>query len=361
MQQAKFFKPSLMSYRNIILLIEQELKENNLFSFTEQKLKNIQSVCANCSDPHVKRLLLCVLAKQHKADILYALAMIYVHGAENIIGQDFKSAHNYFTQVIVCNKNHKEGWYHLGIMYMNGEGCHKDIEKAKQCLEESSNLEYGDAAFALGDMWQYGTEITKRDNNKAFIYYMLASKYGNTDAMVKIAVDYFIPKQKFIKAKNLFKIAHRLGNTDATLNLGRIYLNGYVGDKNRSKGIEVLKTIEDQSVEACSILANVYLTGKVVNKDLNKVKEYYEKASALGDGHAAYHLYLLYLQSLQVSNHNQLSPEQNDHAMQLLNKAVVLGDPAAIEMAHRLELSSNNDSDTTESLDLEDTKDGFRP
>ncbi len=78
-----------------------------------------------------------------------------------------------------------------------------------------------------------------------------------------------------------------LGSTDAMYALAVLYLNGQYGEENRSSGVTLLtQAAAANHAEAALFLAHLYYTGDVVDKDLNKARDYYVQACQLDDAFA---------------------------------------------------------------------------
>jgi len=61
--------------------------------------------------------------------------------------KDYEKALKYFTKL--ANKKHSEAQLYLGIMYENGFGVPKNLEKAKDWWRKASRLKNVDAQFRL--------------------------------------------------------------------------------------------------------------------------------------------------------------------------------------------------------------------
>ena len=61
--------------------------------------------------------------------------------------KDYENALKYFTKL--ANKKHSEAQLYLGIMYENGYGVPKNLEKAKDWWRKASRLKNVDAQFRL--------------------------------------------------------------------------------------------------------------------------------------------------------------------------------------------------------------------
>ena len=74
---------------------------------------------------------------------------------------------------------------------------------------------------------------------------------------------------------------------DACVLLGLMYITGYGITKDIDKGLDYLFLGDKHDVKECiSSLADYYYNGKYLNKDLDKAKTYYTRASELLEPHA---------------------------------------------------------------------------
>ncbi len=73
-----------------------------------------------------------------------------------------------------------------------------------------------------------------------------------------------------------------LGSTDAMYELAVLYLNNHYGEENRASGVTLLtQAAEARHDDAAMFLAHLYYTGDIVEKDLDRAREYYVQAAEL--------------------------------------------------------------------------------
>lgn len=106
-----------------------------------------------------------------------------------------------------------------------------------------------------------------------------------------------------------------LGSAEAMYALGVLYLNGHYGDENKISGVSLLKQASElEHSESTMFLAHLHYSGEVVNKDLDRAREYYAQAAGLGNAFA-----------------------RNSYARFLLDRSVDQpGDPRAVDWLREL-------------------------
>ena len=93
--------------------------------------------------------------------------------------------------------------------------------------------------------------------------------------------------QKYSESIPLFLKAIDNKEYDAYFYLSLIYLKGLGVEESIDKGLDYLFLGDKKDVKECiSSLGDYYYNGKYVNKDLDKAKSYYERASKLLEPHA---------------------------------------------------------------------------
>ncbi|MCG7497471.1 sel1 repeat family protein [Vibrio sp. Of7-15] len=137
----------------------------------------------------------------------------------------------------------------------------KRDEEAFPLLKEASELGDGEASLLLAG---YYFEDTENDNRLELARdtRRLGAKQGNTDAMCAAAVDYVQLKHKDDsygpKGLKLFEEAEAKGASCAYFNLGYMYIMGMVVEKDMQRGREYLKRVAHESPSALNILLQTY-------------------------------------------------------------------------------------------------------
>lgn len=130
--------------------------------------------------------------------------------------KDVKKAISYFQEA--SYQYYKSASYNLGLIYLNGNGCAKNIQKGLQELAAAASLGHVNAQKKLGDEYYFG-KITTKNLERAYSYYLMAAENG--DAYSMYSVGYMIVKKEYLWADRYTGIgwlqkASYLGNESAT-------------------------------------------------------------------------------------------------------------------------------------------------
>ena len=116
----------------------------------------------------------------------YSPALVkYAYYLENgiYVEKDYQKAYEYYLSA--CQKQNREGFYHLGRWFFYGIGQKEDKQKAMQYYKQASDYHYSKASFMLGYMYHYG-DGTSKDLKKAKEYYQLALQDGYLEAQKEL-------------------------------------------------------------------------------------------------------------------------------------------------------------------------------
>lgn len=100
-------------------------------------------------------------------------------------------------------QNHDLAAYHLGKLYLTGEGIPKNTELAVRYLEQSARAGNQYAQYTLGKVYLIGKDVGQ-DKEKAYAYFWLAAEQGNLYAA------YFLEHWNDLPHPDLFLMASRL-------------------------------------------------------------------------------------------------------------------------------------------------------
>ena len=109
--------------------------------------------------------------------------------------KDAKKAISYFQEA--ASQYYKSALYNLGVIYLNGDGCAKNIQNGLQELAKAANLGHINAQKKLGDVYYFG-KITAKDLEKAHSFYLMAAENG--DAYSMYSIGYMIVKKEYLLA-----------------------------------------------------------------------------------------------------------------------------------------------------------------
>ena len=153
----------------------------------------------------------------------------------------------------------------LGICYENGNGVDKDLVQASYWYKMSSEQNNMTAQYNLGDCY-YNGKGTKQNIKKAFNCFMEAAKQNHIEA-------------QYMVGKILYFDLHEL-----PVVYGDDVLQRRLGKKERyQKAVSFFeKAAEKGHVQAQISLANCYIEGKGVEKNIQEAVRWLRKAKELG-------------------------------------------------------------------------------
>lgn len=221
----------------------------------------------------------------------------------------------------------KEFKYYLGLALDNLEQA--DAQELIGYYEAAARNKNGFAAYELARLYEKGRGVIDQDKKKARIFSIRAYKRGykpteclligaiigakETPRCLKEILATDITKKNLLPFNYLYdniknvgvefaiaylEKANEAGYTDANLYLGHIYFYGEHREPSYDKALdyyrkaivfggklvaitELEKLVAMDHVETIVFLANIYEKGEIVDRDADKAKELYAKASAL--------------------------------------------------------------------------------
>lgn len=268
----------------------------------------------------------------------YEMACEYAQSHSSLVNKDITSR--------IC--------YNLGCFYYYGSGVAKDENKACKHWIHSADLGNIDAAFIIGSWYEEG-QVVKKNPQLAIHYICFAAINGHIEAQATVG-DFFINLKDSINAIEWYKIAasnghrgsmevltelyFRAGDNDSTIYWGSkpeckgsLIAQYYVGNAYRNK--EDYKNAETWLMEAAcqndaesywclacmyynelndsiayinslrqaadlgwpdaiNDMGTEYLEGVLVERDIDKAKEYFNKAMEKGNLNSYCNLGLIY-------------------------------------------------------------------
>lgn len=185
-------------------------------------------------------------------------------------------------------KNHGDvrGDYNLGFMNYAGAWGKNDKSTALKSFQKADNGGFPPAATALGVMYRNGIGVEK-DHNTAEKYFRKAAAKGETSAMVflgrMIEKDgssqqmFKDPKQEIF---TLYSDAANEGSSEGMAELGRLYYEGKVIDKNLKKSFYWFsRAAKKGSAYAENSLGYFFENAIYVERSCSDAFNHYEKAA----------------------------------------------------------------------------------
>lgn len=236
---------------------------------------------------------------------------------------NYGDAFQYFQSA--ADRGNAEGQYHLGYLYLSGQGVTADVDQAVKWFRMGADQGDARCEYYLGSCYENGWGVSK-DIDEAKKWYQSASQQGfqgaenslnrlngspsvpaenenaapvpnsvappeanDSDAWVKQGYAEF-NKKNFIDAINIFKKAALAGNMDGEVGMASCYFVFTIDRKNPDrpkyfdKAIKCLeKAAAADNPTGLGMLGGAYKDGIGVKKDLKKAKQLFEKAAALGN------------------------------------------------------------------------------
>lgn len=167
-----------------------------------------------------------VLAEQGHAMSQFIVGNMYDFGES--VPRDYERAFLWYKKA--AEQGHPDSEYNLGVFYADGKGTERNYEKAIEWFTKAANR---------------GNQKAKQEVINLSHY--LAEKYNNE------AFDAF-DNQRVNDAIVLFELSAKYGNTNAYLNLGILFMQGKVVEKDIEKAKHYLsKAIERGNLQAKQI------------------------------------------------------------------------------------------------------------
>jgi len=115
--------------------------------------------------------------KENVANSRYNLGVLYQQGLGTL--KNIERAMDMYRSAALLG--HPEAQYNLGIAYAEGIGVPYSIESAVHYFEQSAVTGVPESAYNLGLIYENGL-VGQKDNNKALFWYNLASDHNNVEA-----------------------------------------------------------------------------------------------------------------------------------------------------------------------------------
>lgn len=188
----------------------------------------------------------------------------------------------------------------LGIIYYNGEGVPRDLEKAMKYIEKASAKDAPHAMYMLGIAYlrlnKFGEETTNISKKLLQEAYELKSAYA-----AEYLAFLMLNDQKSWKEINENKLleyinfAFENGIVGSLFQYGYIYEKGIVVEKDLEKSYYYYKSAADKGyVKAIVKIASWYKYGIFVAQDINEAIRLYDMAAVYNDVEAVERLIEIY-------------------------------------------------------------------
>lgn len=264
--------------------------------------------------------------------------------------QEYAIAAQWFE--LSAEKKYKYAQYSLGGLYYRGQGVEQDYETAFSLYLKSAEQSFPYADYEVAKMYRDGVG-TEKDADKSNSHFKKAFKgfealeKNSHDDKLQYRLGWMLQNgigtQKDIaRAKEYFEKSAKMGNVFAEYSLAKLIMaEENPNQEELNSAIHYLQKAADNENEICKpiralalyALGKIYLEGKHIQKDINKVILYFTKSAEQKNEWAAYQLGKLYLLEMDVSKDTgkaviylSKSAEQgNQFAQYILGKLYLLG------------------------------------
>lgn len=206
-RQLKDYDKALEYLRKCFISSLEENDEDDI-SFISGMLPSWMVATGKCSDEEIVNAYK-EAARYGHADACFELGYFYLLG-ERSCTQDFKEAISLFNKALELYDKEAGVRYYLALCYLDGYGVDKDINKAKQLLEEEIGLSNGQYSnFAKDKLKEISSTTTYTDEElKAFYAYLWGKYKGSISGfcLFSQAAAYHIPQSLALEIAKEYKI-----------------------------------------------------------------------------------------------------------------------------------------------------------
>ena len=222
-------------------------------------------------------------AHQGNSTAQFLLGDIYCNGRG--VEKDLNKALFWYNKS--AEQGDSEAQWRLGTMYHLGKGISKDLQNAYKWYHAAAEQGSSDGQWLFGYLYEHG-EGVKQDLKKAFHYYSLAANQDDDVGMFYLAQLYekgiFVDPDPYT-AFDLYAQAAVKGHSTSLLCAGNMCETGVGTEKSIIKAVEYWKKASNCEMaegEASYKLGYAYYDGYGVERNLEKAKEYFERAIKQG-------------------------------------------------------------------------------
>jgi len=149
-----------------------------------------------------------------------------------------------------ASNGHVLSQYNLGILYLQGIGVAKDINKAIYWITKAAEAGDSDAQYNLGVIYSEKEYESFNNFEKSYYWYKKSTEKNNKMALNNLANFYREGtgniQRNYSEAVRLYKLSADQGYAPAQVNLGSMYLNGYGVSVSITKALELYNMAAQQ-------------------------------------------------------------------------------------------------------------------
>lgn len=214
------------------------------------------------------------------------------------VEQNYSKAKEYYN--LALELNDPKSLYHLGLLYKNGHGVHRDLKKCEHYLSKLQEVGYHDIYKCYKDMALHASCPKE--------YYF---SYGTENSQFLVNIGNFYEKgsrfqKNCLKAKLYYEISCGFQNSDGFYRLGRLYEKG---SQNKNDLISqnyvrardyYLISIGHNNVKAYYRLGNIFERGLADKQDYSLSRKYFQLSASANSMKSYFRLGVIYLDGLGV-------------------------------------------------------------
>ncbi|WP_133014315.1 tetratricopeptide repeat protein [Clostridium cuniculi] len=200
------------------------------------------------------------------------------------VRKNYEIAYQWYYKAAI--KGNAFAQYSLGVLYSEGNGVIKDYNKAFIWFQKSAENDYVGAYYQLGRAYYNGLGVDK-DEEKAFKWHKKAAENNLAASQYALSLMYKNGEgcdENLVSAYYWVERAAENDYEDAYYVVGRSYLEGICVEVNYKKAFYYLSkgylALDTNCIES---LAEMYLKGLNVKKDVYTALELYNRALEFGD------------------------------------------------------------------------------
>lgn len=218
-------------------------------------------------------------AEMGDAEGLFWVGVLY--GTGDVVSQDYVKSTQYFQKA--ANQGYADALYQLGVYKMHGFGCDIDWKEALDYCIAAAERGCADAANEAGYIYDRGEHGVKKDDKKAFEWFLKAAEMNHTEAIRYVIGAYH---DGLVEDEDGDKYLYWAGKA-LKLNIPEVYLQvGYYmyQDENYEEAFCLLEKASEAGEKVANhILAIMLFKGQGVNRDIERAIDYLREGALCND------------------------------------------------------------------------------
>ena len=282
--------PQANDYVDMSSYVSEEMqKEDNEILLKGVQMGNVKSMnlLAQAYNEGIGRV-----ADQDKAFALWkktseigdAEGLFYVgafYGTGDVVSQDYSKSIQYLQKA--SELGYADALYQLGVYRLHGFGCDIDWNEALNYYRAAAEKGCAEAAYSAGYIYDRGEHGVKKDDKKAFNWFLKAAELNHTLAIryvIRAYRDGLVEDEE--GEEYLYWIEKGL-----ELDIPEVYLQVGVymyQDEDYEMAFELLETASDEGLTVANhILAQMLIKGQGVEKDIERGIDYLREGAYNND------------------------------------------------------------------------------